>query len=536
MEKNGVASLEINDKQEENKKINILEEYGVVGYPKVLIRIYEDQEKRRLYDVKEPALDDISLKVYKELMDMVFKDIDLSKRLAEKKILEEGIDILIPIAKDLASKKLIKGFHIRKDGKFNELRKRIDDIALVSSYYVARDLIGYGKIEPLIRDPYIEDISCNGLYIPVFVYHTKYEWLTTNVVFNTQEELDSIIAKLGVRSSREPSIATPIIEGLLKPEGYRVNIVLDTVSRRGHSFTIRKFRAEPFTLIELMRSKTLDPLVAAFIWLAVENKQGIIFYGPTGSGKTTLLNASTTLLPTEYKIVTVEDTPEIYLPFHENWGAMMTRLSTDPRVENVTLQSQIEAALRQRPDVIIVGEIRSREAYAFFQALATGHGGLTTVHAESADVLIKRLISPPMNVPASLISAARLFVNILRIEEGGNVFRKVMRIDESWGYNIETNSVLLKEKILWDRYKNSWYMKGTESYLLKSVASLNLISYEEAFDDLKRRATILNWLMNKNADSAMLNEVLRLYRRNPIDLYNKAKAETGEFNIDIRGD
>ncbi len=523
-------------KLEEDKKINILAEYGVVGYPKVLIRIYEDQEKRRLYDIIEPHLDDISLMIYKELMDMVSKDIDLSRKLSEKRILEEGITILLPIAKKLASKKLIKGFHFRKDGKLNDLQKKIDETALIASYYISRDLIGYAKLEPLIRDPYIEDISCNGLHIPVFVYHTRYEWLTTNIVFNDQQELDSIISKLGVRSSKEPSIASPIIEGVLKPEGYRVNIVLDTVSRRGHSFTIRKFRTEPFTLIELMKSRTLDPLVAALIWMAVENKQGIIFYGPTGSGKTTLLNVSTMLLPTEYKIVTIEDTPEIYLPFHENWGAMMTRLSSDPKVENITMQSQIEAALRQRPDVIIVGEIRSREAFAFFQALATGHGGLTTVHAESADVLIKRLMSPPMNVPPSLISAARLFVNILRLEEGGNVFRKVMRIDESWGYDIETNNVILKEKVLWDRQNDRWYMKGKESYLLKSVASLNLISYDEAFEDFKRRATILNWLISKNADNAMINEVLRLYRRDPISLYNKAKEENGEFNIEIRGD
>ncbi|MDP8002903.1 MAG: type II/IV secretion system ATPase subunit [Caldisphaera sp.] len=520
----------------EKANLKILEEYGVIGYPKVFIRISEDEDKRRLYDVIEPILDEVSQFVYKEIMNYVAKDLDLSRKLSLKKSVEEGIEVLLPLAKSLASKKIKIGFHLRKDGRLKDLEKKINDCALTSSYYASRDLIGYGKIEPLMRDPYIEDISCNGLHISLFVYHTKYEWLTTNVVFNSEDELNSIISKLGVKSSREPSIANPIIEGVLKPEGYRVNIVLDTVSRHGHSFTIRKFRAEPFTLIELMKTKTLDPLVASFIWLAVESKQGIIFYGPTGSGKTTLLNASTMLMPTEYKIVTVEDTPEIYLPFHENWGAMMTRSSTDPRVENITLQSQIEAALRQRPDVIIVGEIRSREAFAFFQALATGHGGLTTVHAESADVLIKRLVSPPMNVPASLISAARLFVNILRVEEGGNTFRKVIRIDESWGYDFNTNNVILKEKILWDRQKDYWYIKGKESYLLKTVAQLNLISYDEVINDLKRRATVLNWLIKKVSNSTMLNEVLRLYKRDPIDIYKQAVSESGEYNIEIRGD
>ncbi|MEB2793456.1 MAG: type II/IV secretion system ATPase subunit [Caldisphaeraceae archaeon] len=516
------------------EEATILQEYDVIGYPRVSIKIYEDKERRRFYNVMEPQPGELSTWAYKEILKQVTYDLDLSKSISSKKSLEEGIGVVVPIAKKLILKRLRTRLFFRRNGKAKYDEKKVEEEALIAAYYVSRDLVGYGKFEPLMKDPYIEDISCNGLHIPVFVYHTKYEWLTTNVVINDEEELNSIVSKLGVKSSREASIANPIVEGVLRPEGFRVNLVLDTVSRLGHSFTIRKFRAEPFTLIELIRSRTLDPLVASLLWLAVENKQGIIIYGPTGSGKTTLLNAITMLLPTEYKIVTAEDTPEIYLPFHENWGAMMTRTSTDPKVQNVTLQSQVEAALRQRPDVIIVGEIRSREAFAFFQALATGHGGLTTIHAESADVLIKRLVSPPMNVPASLIAASRLFVNILRIEEGGNVYRKVMRIDESWGYDITTNSVILKEKVLWDRKRDLWYMIGKDSYLLRSVAQLNLITYEEVFVDLERRATVLKWLADINADSILLNEALRLYRRDPVGLYKKAVSTSGKYNIEMR--
>jgi flagellar protein FlaI len=255
----------------------------------------------------------------------------------------------------------------------------------------------------------------------------------------------------------------------------------------------------------------------------------VVFYGPTGSGKTTLLNAVTMLVPTEYKIVTVEDTPEVFLPFHENWGGMTSRPSMDPRVENVTLQSQVEAALRQRPDVIIVGEIRSREAFAFFQALATGHGGLTTVHAESADVLVKRLTSPPMNVPASLVSTAKLFVNILRVERGGRVSRRVTRVHESRGYEPSTDTINLAEIVVWDPDRDIWRLTSDKIELLKIIADLRLTTYEKAYEDVLRRATVLDWLAKKNADVTVLHTVTRLYERDPDAIYNEALKEVKRF-------
>jgi len=498
--------------------VKLLESYPVMGMPKVEVDIYEDSEGRRYYEAVEPPLStDVRRAAYRELLDLASKDVGLLDSLTRVDSVEKAFGILRPYAEQIV-KRLVKG-----------RRVKVDDAVTAVAYHAARDLVGYGPIEPLMRDPYIEDISCNGVGIPIFVYHTRYEWLTTNVVLQTHDELNSLVAKLGVRSGKEPSVATPIVEGVLKREGYRVNIVLDVVSRHGSQFTIRKFRAEPFTIVELLRSRTLDPLVAAILWIAVSNKQGVVFYGPTGSGKTTLLNAVTMLVPTEYKIVTVEDTPEVFLPFHENWGGMTSRPSTDPRVENVTLQSQVEAALRQRPDVIIVGEIRSREAFAFFQALATGHGGLTTVHAESADVLVKRLTSPPMNVPASLVSTAKLFVNILRVERGGRVSRRVTRVHESRGYEPSTDTINLAEIVVWDPDRDIWRLTSDKIELLKIVADLRLTTYEKAYEDVLRRATVLDWLAKKNADVTVLHTVTRLYERDPDAIYNEALKEVKRF-------
>ncbi len=513
------------------ESITVIKEYEILPHPRVVARIVEEAGGRRVYHVVEPVWDDVVERGYRILVSRVRGDVSLLRSLSEVRSVEEAMElILLPLAKRIVSRLMPLGFL----GRFSKARRvewerAVEERALAVAYYVARDMVGYGRIDPLIRDPYIEDITCDGVGVPVFVYHSEFEWLTTNIVFSTPEELEQVIMKLGLRAGQEPSIAQPIVEGVLRPEGYRVHIVLDTVSRRGHSFTVRKFRAEPFTIVELIRRRTLDPLVAAYLWMAVQYKQGIVIYGPTGAGKTTLLNAIAMLLPPEYKIVTAEDTPEIYLPFHENWVAMVTRLSSDQRVQSVTLQAQVESALRQRPDVIILGEIRSREAYAFFQALATGHGGITTVHAESADILIKRLSSPPMNVPKSLIAATRAFVRIMRLEYRGSVSRKVVRIDETWGYDPARDEIDLREKILWRRDDDIWFMKGRDSSLLKAVAELTLLSYEEVLEDLERRATVLNWAAKKNMDIVQLHAVIRQYMREPEKVYERALKEAGPY-------
>ncbi len=526
-----VASVEsAKDAESIDKGFRLLKEYVLLEVPRVSVRVVEDVDGRRLYHVVEPVWDDVVARAYDVVLKRVHADMGLLRRLSSVESVEEAMELVLrPIARRVVSRLVPLGFWARfSREKRREWERFVEERALAVAYYVARDVVGYGRIDPLIRDPYIEDITCDGVGIPVFVFHTEFEWLTTNIVFSTPEELERVIMKLGLKAGQEPTIARPIVEGVL-PEGYRVHIVLDIVSRRGHSFTIRKFRAEPFTIVELIRRRTLDPLVAAYLWMAVQYKQGVVIYGPTGSGKTTLLNAIAMLLPPEYKIVTAEDTPEIYLPFHENWVAMVTRLSSDNRVQSVTLQAQVESALRQRPDVIILGEIRSREAYAFFQALATGHGGITTVHAESADVLIKRLSSPPMNVPKSLIAAARAFVKIMRLEYRGQVARKVVRIDEVWGYDPSRDEIDLREKIRWRRDDDVWVMLGRESSLLRAVAELTLMSYDEVLEDLERRATVLNWAAKKNMSIVELHTIVRQYMREPEKVYERALREAGPY-------
>lgn len=501
--------------------------YVISSIIEIRVDVVEGVNKKLRYRVYEPVLSDSGKTFLNAFIYKVYSDLNLMKRLSSYGFSREAYETVANLVRDYVK----KGFSSRLGGLFRGLSSasRISEAEIpYIAYYVVRDLVGYGPIDPLIRDQQVEDITCNGVELPVYVFHREFEWLETNVVFPSSDLLERVIRVLAVRSGQEPSVASPIVEGVLKPEGYRVHIVLDTVSRRGHSFSIRRFRETPFTIVELLRRGVLDPGLAALFWMAVENKQGIVIYGPTGSGKTTLLNALAMFLPPEMKVVSVEDTPEIFLPFHDNWDSMTTRLSNDPKVQNITLQAQIESAMRQRPDVLILGEVRSREAYAFFQGVSTGHGGLTTVHAENIEALIRRLASPPMNVPKSSIAAAKLYVNILRIPMPGNIVRKVTYVYEVGGYDTLRDLISFKLISKWVRDEDVWLIDLRDSNVLKSIAELALMKYEDLLTDLVRRATTLSYAAVKNVDIFEFHALLRRYRRDPVRTFNEAREFLGD--------
>lgn len=500
--------------------------YVIPSIIEIKVEIIEGVDKKLRYYVYEPELSDSGKTFLSRLIYKIYRDLNLMKSLSNYGFSRESYEVVMNVIRDYMKKKLSLrlGNLFKSTSDMYEISE--DEIPRIA-YYVVRDLTGYGPIDPLVRDPQIEDITCNGVGLPVYVFHREFEWLETNVVFSNPDSLERVVRVLAVRSGQEPSVARPIVEGVLKPEGYRVHIVLDTVSRRGHTFSIRRFRETPFTIVELLRRGVLDPGLAALFWIAIENKQGIVIYGPTGSGKTTLLNALAMFLPPEMKVVSAEDTQEIFLPFHDNWDSLTTRLSYEPRIQDITLQAQIESAMRQRPDVLILGEIRSREAYTFFQGVSTGHGGLTTIHAESIEALVRRLTSPPMNVPKSNIAAAKLYVNILRTSVSGNVARKVTYVYEVREYDVLRDLIDFKLISKWVRDKDIWLIDLRDSNTLKSIAELTLVRYEDLIADLVRRATVLSYATLKNFDIFEFNALLRRYRADPVKTFNEAREFLG---------
>ena len=218
-------------------------------------------------------------------------------------------------------------------------------------------------------------------------------------------------------SGKHVSTAFPIVDATL-PGGHRLSATFrKEVSPQGSTLTIRKFRKDPFTIIDLINFGVMDYNIAAYAWLLIENRFTAVVVGATASGKTTFLNALLSMVNPNSKIVTIEEVQEINI-HHVNWAALVSRVSdglSETNIGEVTLFNLVKTAMRMRPDIMVVGEVRGEEAYALFQAISTGHGGLATLHAEDASSAIQRLTSKPMDVAPSYISFLDLIFSVRRV-------------------------------------------------------------------------------------------------------------------------
>jgi flagellar protein FlaI len=392
-------------------------------------------------------------------------------------------------------------------------------------YYLKRDFLGYGKIDLLINDEKIEDISCNGVNTPIYVWHRNYESIPTNIIYKSENELDKTIIRLAYRSGRQVSISHPIMEGTL-PEGFRVQITLKEISKRGDTFTIRKFRENPYTIIDLINYGTVSAEIAAYLWILVEHGRSIMVCGATASGKTTLLNSLSMFIRPEMKVVTIEEVRELRL--HENWIPMVPRPSYQAGVTEITLFDLLKSSLRQRPDYIIVGEIRGEEAYTLFQAIATGHGGLCTIHSDSVDYAIKRLLSRPMNIPAMMVPLMNVLLQIRRVKIGEKIVRRSETVTEIIGLS-SGEQVQIEHRFRWDSEEDSYrYIDsaGRGDPVFKQIAELRHIPEEELEEELKKRTMILRWMDNENLKSYDdVSEIIHTYYTNPEEILTKARFE-----------
>ena len=393
-------------------------------------------------------------------------------------------------------------------------------------YYVERDLLGYGILDPIFRDPNIEDISCNGVGRPIYVWHRKYESLPTNIVFETEDELDEYVLKLAHMAGKHISVAYPILDAIL-PGGHRLAATFQKeVSTKGSTFTIRKFREDPITIIDMIDFGTISPEIAAYFWLAMDYKMTTLILGVTGSGKTTTLNALANLLRPTYKVVTIEDTPELRLPL-ENWVQLVSRPSYLGGVGEITLFHLVKVSLRYRPDVIVVGEVRGEEAYVLFQAIATGHSGMTTLHAESIDAAVKRLTSPPMNIPSSyipLINIAMVIKRVTKIDETGRP-RPVRRITTIWEVKDYEDYVVVSK---WDPVRDRFEMDLSRSIILDHISEITGRSREELYEEVAKRKAILEWLHANHIRS--YKEVASYIQR----YYISPKAVLEQLGVEVR--
>lgn len=376
-----------------------------------------------------------------------------------------------------------------------------------------QDLVGYGEIDPLIRDDNLEEIMVIGIDKPVFVYHREYGMMKTNILFKDAGEVMNLIDSIARQINRRIDQESPILDGRL-PDGSRVNATIPPISADGPSMTIRKFKRDPLTIIDLINSKTISVELAAFFWLCFDGlgvkSANAIISGRTSSGKTTTLNALSSFINPKERIITIEDTLELQIP-HEHVIRMETR---PPNVENrgeLTMNDLVKNSLRQRPDRIIVGEVRGSEAITLFTALNTGHSGFGTLHSNDARETITRLTNAPMSVPNIMISAIDFIIMQNRIYRSDGVsFRRISEVAEVSG--IEEGVIQLNKIFEWDPQSDTIKNVGITSKTLTEIANVSGNSLNSLYDEIKNREIVLQHMVDQNIRSIRdVSTVLEMY-------------------------
>jgi flagellar protein FlaI len=496
--------------KEEGRKPTVFREVYPIREPYVYAAIVKEPETQKIrYEIIEPTLQKEEEDRLAEIKNLLMEEVDVNLKEIETK--EKAENYLKE-----KTRQIIKEYHIKVPPE------AIDKLI----YYVLRDFIGYGKIDALMKDQLIEDISTDGVNIPIYVWHRLYESLPTNILFKDKEELDSFIIRLAYLAGKNISIASPILDASL-PEGSRVQLTYGSeVTRRGSTFTIRRFKVDPLTISDMIAFNTISSEMAAYLWYIIENRASVMVAGGVAAGKTTMLNCLSMFIKPEMKIVSVEDTQELNLP-HENWIPSVARLGfghDDKKSGSITLFDLLKAAVRQRPDYIIVGEVRGEEAYTLFQAMATGHLGMSTIHAESVEAVINRLESEPMNIPKPLIAMTDVIMVVTRTEIAGRPARRANTATELVELDPKTKELTTEEVFRWNP-KDDQFIFSSHSSLLEKHAKKLGISEEDIARELHARKTVLEWMMQSGIRRhTEVANVIREYYVNPNRVFQKARV------------
>jgi flagellar protein FlaI len=515
----GIPSFyEVNELSYDMKKlrnVNIIYYIGDGIYAHIYMPPKGTISGYRKYVVIEPP------KPHPNLLKVV--ELKLAEVISEKDISEDVGERKAILLKKL--EKIVKIVDTPVD--YGKLRNDIKTVPIYREdyeylkYYVIRDKVGLGILEPFVKDPWLEDITCRGIGY-VYLFHKIFGPLETNIEFKTEEELDEFILKLAERIGKPISHARPIVDATL-PDGSRINIVYGhDVSLHGSNFTIRKFSKIPISITQLIAWNTMDTRIAAYLWILLNNNMSGFICGETASGKTTTLNAIAVFIPPMYKVVSIEDTAEVQLP-HLNWVRELTR-DTGSKESSVTMFDLLRAALRQRPNYIIVGEIRGVEATIVFQAMQTGHPVLSTFHASSVERVVQRLTGDPIKIPKSFMDNLNFIVIQSAVWRGGVLVRRVVSVNEIVGYDPKSDAVVYVPVFIWDPVKDVFVFRGRgASYLLENkiavMRGISRINMKAIYEELEQRAYFLELLFEK--------KIFNYY-----DVWN-AIVKTYELGLDI---
>ncbi len=470
-------------------KVAVMDEINViypVGEP-YFVHIMKKEGEDPKYIAIEPSYTREDLQYFRRLYDRITSKVSLMEKIPTSQ--EEFISLLIKLTEELMHSeegfnRLLNEVLLGKVYVPKEKRRFIRELLI-------RELAQYSTIEVFMRDPYIEDISCVGTN-NIWIVHKIFGSMETNVSFKDEEELEDFIFRLTELLNKPATEVRPIVDAAM-PDGSRLNVIFSRdISIRGPSFTIRKFTKVPISVTQLIKWNTISPEEAAYFWLAIEAGSSAFICGETAAGKTTTLKALTTFIEPHARIYSVEDTPEIYVP-HENWVRTVT---AEGRADMFDL---LKAALRARPDYIIVGEIRGAEGYVAFQAMQTGHPVMSTFHAGSVNSFIRRISGPPINVPKEYIPNVQIVAVQQSVMREGKNYRRMISISEIERYHQPTGSIVTREAFSWDPVTDTHQFKAWyNSYVLEEVVAPTLgMEKEEVYQELRTRAAILKEMVER---------------------------------------
>jgi flagellar protein FlaI len=487
------------------KGIKIIDKYPLYE-PFAQVFIVEDPKTgEHKYVLDELQLDTMERGIYKRILEMLLAEIESPK--------EEISDPRKFFAE--AAKKIIDKYRISLGW--------LPDVSWYKIlYHAERDLVGFGKIDPLMRDPNIEDISCDGVNRPVYIWHRNFESIETNLQFESDEELDNLVVKLVHMAGKHVSSAFPIVDASL-PGKHRLAVAYRReITPFGTAFTIRKFRDDPYSIIDLINIGTFTEEMAAYLWICLENRASVMVLGGTAAGKTTALNALGCLIKPGSKIMTIEETAELNLS-HENWVSLIARQSYGlggSTVGEVALFDLVKTCMRHRPDLMIVGEVRGQEAYVLFQALATGHGGMCTMHAENVQSAVRRLTQKPMDISPAYIPLMNIVMSVQRVH--------LVKKGEKRAYRrvLSVNEIIDSEKFVnpfkWDPIKDQQTMDLDSSFLLTNFSERLGITREQLITEMNRRSEVLRWMRKSNIRSYKeVASIIGEYYARPKEFYLK---------------
>ena len=382
-----------------------------------------------------------------------------------------------------------------------------DNVVEILVGNLIHQMVGLGDLEILLEDPHLEEMVVNSADEPTWVYHQDYGWLKSNITFEDENEIYNYSSEIARRVGKNITSLDPLLDAHL-PTGDRTNATLSPISTHGNTITIRKFARDPWTITDFIDNGTISKEVAAFLWLCLQYEMSVLVSGGTGSGKTSLLNVLMPFLPPNQRVISIEDTREVQLPDFLHWVPLTTRQANPEGEGEISMLDLLVNSLRMRPDRILVGEVRKkRQAEILFEAMHTGHSVYSTLHADTAEQTVQRLINPPINVAEQMVQSVD--VNVVMFRDRRRNFRRVFEVAEisKSGYKRGSQATSLGANVIygWDSDTDEIEKKRESDNIMDKLKMHTGMDREEIYDNIEDKEKVLQWMLDRGVTD--VNEV-----------------------------